>query len=198
VLAGANTGTLVVDNVNLGNGVLNIGQNTSGIGFIGVGTQGFETLAIESTGAANIIGTMNLPMDTGTAGAITITGDTSLTLATTANILTAAGSVLVEAMTHGGGIAGNFGRLASVDASGLAAGLTLNIAAGMLSTGKADTSGVVQNVAITGTANADTFYLYDAVNAGDSIVGGAGTDALVVFTGGVTTGTASGIESVDI
>ncbi|MCC2868735.1 MAG: hypothetical protein LK562_13385 [Candidatus Accumulibacter phosphatis] len=194
VLAGTNTGSLTLDNVTLG--ALNIGQNISILG-PGVTTEGFETLAIQSTGAPNVIGVMDLPMDTGTAGAINISGNKSLTIANNDNVLNGT-SGLVEAVTHSGGIIDNFGRLASVNASGLAASLTMNIPTGMLSTGKADTSGVAQNVTITGTGNNDTFFLQDTVQAGDSIVGGNGTDTLMVYTGGVTTGTASSIEAVDI
>jgi len=199
VLAGNQTGdqagNLTLDNVSVAQ--LNIGQNISILG-PGVITQGFETLAIQSTGTPNVVGMMDLPMDTDTAGAINISGDQSLTIANNANVVNGT-SGLVEAVTHGGGIVGNYGRLASVNASGLTASLTLNIPVGMLSTGKADTSGVAQNVTITGSDNNDTFFLQDAVQAGDSIIGGGGTnDKLVVYTGGVTTGTASGIEAVDI
>ncbi len=197
-LSGLNSSTMILNNVAVA--ALNIGQNTSGIGAIGVGTAGYETLAIQSNVAPNTIGTLNVPMDTGTAGAITITGSQNLTLATNLNITNAG---LVEGVTHGGGIAQPFGRLATIDATGMTgtAALTLNVVAGLLTTGKADTSGVVQNVTITGTANNDTFYLNDTVQAGDSILGGGGTmDRLVVYTGGVTTGTGTvtSVESVDV
>lgn len=194
VLKGSNTGSIALKDVDLG--TLNIGQNAS-IATIAVNTNGFEHLTIDSTEAANTVRTINLPMDTGTDGSITITGDQSLTIATTTNVTNLG---LAEAVTHAGGILQANGRLATIDASGMTgdAALTLTIAAGLLTTGKADTSGVVQDVTITGTGNADTFYLFDTVQAGDKIVGGGGTDTLVVYTGGVTTGTVSAVEALDI
>lgn len=193
VLKGANTGSVVVDNVQIG--ALNIGQNTSGIEGTGVGTNGYENLTITSTGAAtNTISTLNVPMDTGTDGKIVLEGDAALVLANTANITGAAG---VEAVIHGGGIAQAQGRLATVDASAMTGALTLNVGNGLLSTGKADTSGVVQDVTITGTQADDTFYLNDLVQAGDKIVGGGGSDTLVAYQGGVL-GTVSGVENLSV
>jgi hypothetical protein len=194
-LAGENSSALTLDNVAVTR--MSIGQNTSGIAFRGVGVQGYENLEITSTGAANTVGRFDLPMDTGTAGSIDIIGDTDLTLANSANIVNAA-SGLAEAESYAGGITGNYGRLAEVDASGLDAALTMTIGAGMLSTGKADTSGVNQDVTITGTASDDTFYLYDTVQAGDTVEGGDGVDTVVVYTGGVTTGILANIETTDI
>jgi hypothetical protein len=193
-LAGENTSTLELSNVSLA--AVNVGQNTSGIAARNVGTQGYENLTINSTGANNSVNTLNLPMDTGSNGAITITGDTDLNIAGSTSILNAAG--LVEATQFINGIATTNGRLATIDASALEGSLTLNIQAGLLSTGKADTSGVAQDVTITGSANADTFYLNDVVQQGDTIDGGDGEDTLVVYTGGVTTGTVSNIENLDI
>ena len=72
-------GTLALGNVQLGR--LNVGQNTSDIGARGVGVNGYEQLTLESNGTAtNTIGTLNLPMDTGTDGKLTITGDASIVL----------------------------------------------------------------------------------------------------------------------
>lgn len=196
VLKGDNTASMTLNSVDLG--TLNMGQNAdAGINALGVATNGFETMTLSSTGTANTVRNVNLPMDTGTAGKIMITGDQSLTLATTTPITNLG---LGEAVTHGGGVLQANGRLASIDASGMTgtAALTLNIAAGLLTTGKADTSGTDQNVTITGSANADTFYLSDIVQAGDSIVGGLGIDTLVVYTGGVTTGTVTAVEVLDI
>ncbi|TMQ76023.1 beta strand repeat-containing protein [Candidatus Accumulibacter phosphatis] len=190
VLRGDNTGSIAVSNVQVGR--LNIGQNTSGITAPGVTTNGFEHLTLNSTGAANTIGTLDIPMDTGTSGNLTITGDQALTLAARANILQTAGSVLVEGAVYTGGVTGNQGRLASIDASALTAPLALNIAPGLLTTGKADTSGVVQNVSIKGTGVDDIFFLNDTVQNGDNIDGGAGNDTLLVYTGGVGTVTLSG------
>ena len=187
-LQGATTGTLNLSDVQIG--AVNIGGNSSGVGASGVGNvggasnnTGYENLTINSTGANNSIGALNLPMDTGTAGKITITGDKNLTLAAVTNIINAANNT-VESQNYAGGILQVGGRLASIDASALTGTLTLNIAAGTFTTGKADTSGQTQDVSILGGAGDDTFYLGDTIQAGDSLNGGGGTDNLIVVNGG--------------
>lgn len=194
-LAGINTGTMTLSNVQIA--ALNIGQNTSGIAARGVGTQGYENLTLESKGSANVIGTLNLPMDTGSAGVLTITGDQNLRLGARANIVNAANGALVEAAnvyTAGTGIAQAGGRIAAIDASGLTGDLTL-VLDNILDIGKADTSGVVQNVTVTGGKGNDTFVLYDAVQAGDKINGGDGTDTLLFYSGSSIASVADSIEA---
>lgn len=200
-LAGANTSRLELQNVQLG--ALNIGTNTSGVGAaLGVGGQGYEDLTIASNGSPNAIGAMILPMDTGTAGKITLEGSANLTIGTTFSI-TNPGSGLAEGVGHGGGISGNAGRLAAIDASAMTGALSINIgsaaAGGMiLSTGKAGTSGVAQDVTITGTQSDDAFWLNDVVGKGDVINGSDGNDTLVVLAGGVTGGLVNKVESIDV
>lgn len=199
VLSGDNTGALTLDSVNLAR--VNIGQNTSGVGVNGVGNQGYEHLAIESTGTSNAIGALNLPMDTGTEGSVTITGDQDLTLATTTPVTHPVNTNLVESITYAGGIQLANGRLASIDASALEGDLTLNIAAGVFTTGKADTSGVNQDVSIIGGAGDDTFILRDRIQSGDSLDGGDGDDLLIVNAGGIIDATSSvvnGIENLEV
>ncbi len=200
-LAGANTGRLELKNVQLG--ALNVGTNTSGVGAaLGVGTQGYENLTIASNGSPNAIGAMGLPMDTGTDGKIVMEGAANLTIGTTFNIVNP-GSGLAEGVGHGGGIAGNAGRLAAIDASAMTGSLSINIgnaaAGGMiLSTGKAGTSGQPQNVTITGTKADDAFWLNDVVGKGDVINGDDGNDTLMVLGGGVTGGMVNKVESIDV
>jgi len=83
-LAGANTGTLNLSDVQVG--TVNIGRNSSGTSFAGVSGQGYENLTINSNSAPNNIGTLNLPMDTVTTGKVTILGSQNLTLGTTKRI----------------------------------------------------------------------------------------------------------------
>lgn len=198
VLAGSNTTSLTLDNVQLG--TVNIGQNTSGVGASGVGIQGYENITIESTGVSNSVGVLNLPMDTGTAGKITITGDQDLTLGAAIPVINGA-TTTTESTRYAGGIAQANGRLSAIDASALTGDLTLNIGAGLLSTGKADTSGVVQNVTITGGSGNDKFILQDVVQAGDSLTGGTGTDTLIVTSTGTVNSVSSvitGIENLEV
>lgn len=201
VLRGLNTGTLALNNVQVG--TLNIGQNTSGVGpaAFGVGINGFENLTLTSSGgAANTVGNFNLPMDTGTSGKIVITGDQDLTLGAPSSVINAA-SATVESTLYNSGVLQTGGRLSAIDASGFTKNLTLNIQAGLLSTGKADTSGVAQNVTITGGSGNDTFILGDIVQAGDSLTGGTGTDTLIVNSGGTVNSQSSiltGFENVQV
>lgn len=199
-LAGDNTGTITLDNVNLGGptGTLNIGQNTSGIGGLGVGTRGFENLTINSAGAAaNVVSTLNLPADTDTDGVVTITGSADLTLGAQVNIVNNGNAALTEATgvwLANTGLAQTGGRLASIDASAFTGNLNL-LLDNVLDIGKADTSGVVQNVAVTGGSGNDNFILYDVVQAGDTISGGSGgNDTLSFYSGSALNSVATGID----
>ncbi|MCH8623101.1 DUF4214 domain-containing protein, partial [Undibacterium sp. TS12] len=191
-LLGANTGTLNLSDVQIG--TVNIGQNTSGTSGLGVGNQGYETLTINSTGNVNNVGTLNLPMDTGTTGKVTILGDKDLTLAQTSNVVN--GVTTIESVNYSGGILQAAGRLSAIDASGFKGNLTINLGNGIFTTGKADTSGANQNVTVTGGSGNDTFYLADTIQSGDSLTGGDGTDTLVIVNGGNITAGAAGSSIV--
>jgi len=205
VLRGDNTGTLALSNVQVG--TLNIGQNMGGVATntgpgvyvgLGVGTNGFEHLTLTSSGgAANVVGVMNLPMDTGTAGGLTITGNSDLSLGNVQNVVNAANNALVEAAgvhVPGSGVAQAGGRIAAIDASAFTGNLTL-VLDNILDVGKAETSGVVQNVTVTGGSGNDTFALYDAVQAGDSINGGNGDDTLIFYSGSSLASVATSVEA---
>ncbi|MEF8769348.1 beta strand repeat-containing protein [Candidatus Accumulibacter contiguus] len=193
VLQGPNAGSLKVSNVQIG--TLNVGENTSAIGARGVGLNGFEELALTSTGgASNTIGILGLPMDTGTAGKLTITGDQNLALGAPVPVIL---GNTVESLTYQNGVTQANGRLSAIDASGFTKNLTLNIQAGLLSAGKADTSGVPQNVTITGGSGNDKFILGDTVQAGDSLTGGAGTDTLIVTSAGTVNSVSSVVTSME-
>ncbi len=197
VLSGDNTGSLEVNNVQVR--AINLGQNTSGIAARGVSGQGFENLNLMTSGAAaNAIGTLNLPGDTDTDGVVTITGTGDLLLGGRGNAVNNLNNSLVEAAnvyTAGTGIAQAGGRLASIDASGLQGNLTI-VLDNILDVGKAGTSGVQQNVTVTGGEGDDTFVLYDVVQAGDKLDGGAsGNDNLLFYSG---SGLNSVAEKIDV
>ena len=198
-LDGENSVSLEVDNVQVG--ALNIGQNTSGIAARGVSTQGYENIALNSTGAPNSIGTFNIPMDTGTAGVLTVTGDTDLTLGASIDAVNIANNALVEVENlHvvGTGVALAGSRIATIDASGLGGNFTI-VLDNILDVGKAGTSGVDQDVSVIGGNGDDTFVLYDVVQAGDSIDGGAGgTDTLLFYTGSALDSTAANIDNASM
>jgi hypothetical protein len=198
-LAGENTVSLEVDNVQVG--ALNIGQNTSGIAARGVGTQGYENITLNSTGAANAIGTFNIPMDTGTAGVLTITGDTDLMLGGVADAVNTVNNALTEVENlHvvGTGIQLAGSRIATIDASALEGNFTI-VLDNILDVGKAGTSGVDQDVSVIGGAGDDTFVLYDIVQTGDSIDGGsAGNDTLLFYSGSALNSMANGIDNASM
>jgi hypothetical protein len=198
-LAGENTVSLEVDNVQVG--ALNIGQNTSGIAARGVSTQGYENITLNSTGAANAIGTFNIPMDTGTAGVLTITGDTDLMLGGVADAVNIANNALIEVEdlhVAGTGVQLAGSRIATIDASALAGNFTI-VLDNILDVGKAGTSGVDQDVSVTGGAGDDTFVLYDAVQSGDSIDGGSGgNDTLLFYSGSSLDSVAANIDNASM
>ncbi|MCP5243551.1 MAG: hypothetical protein H6940_09000 [Burkholderiales bacterium] len=198
-LAGENSVSLEVDNVQVG--ALNIGQNTSGIAARGVGTQGYENIALNSTGAPNSIGTFNIPMDTGTAGVLTITGDTDLTLGAAIDAVNIANNALIEVENlhvAGTGVALAGSRIATIDASALEGNFTI-VLDNILDVGKAGTSGVDQDVSVTGGNGDDTFVLYDVVQTGDSIDGGAGgSDTLLFYSGSALNSVAANIDNASM
>ncbi|MFZ6761039.1 beta strand repeat-containing protein, partial [Undibacterium sp. Ji50W] len=188
VLTGANVGALNLSDVQVG--TVNIGGNTSGSSANGVGGTGYETLTVNSAGANNFIGTLNLPMDTGTAGKVIITGNTNLNLGSTTNVVSSVGTI--ESVNYQGGILQAAGRLSTVDASAFTGNLTINLGNGIFTTAAADTSGSVQNVSIIGGKGADVFILADTIEAGDSLTGGDGNDTLIIVNGGNVTAGATG------
>lgn len=198
-LAGENTVSLEVDNVQVG--ALNIGQNTSGIAARGVSTQGYENITLNSTGAANAIGTFNIPMDTGTAGVLTITGDTDLMLGAVADAVNTANNALIEVENlHvvGTGVQLAGSRIATIDASALVGNFSI-VLDNILDVGKAGTSGVDQDVSVIGGNGDDTFVLYDVVQSGDSIDGGAGgNDTLLFYSGSALNSMANGIDNASM
>nr|WP_315484493.1 SwmB domain-containing protein [uncultured Undibacterium sp.] len=184
VLMGDNKGALNLSDVQIG--TINIGENITTSGN-GVANTSYEQLTISSTGQNNNVGTLNLPMDTGSAGSITINGDKALTLAQTTNVVNTAanGAQTIESVTFSGGLTGVNGRLATLTADGMTAGgVKLNLDAGFFTTGKADTSGVTQAVSVTGSKFDDTFYLGGKVEAADKLAGGLGNDTLVIYNAG--------------
>lgn len=193
-LAGSNTGKLNLSDVQVG--TVNIGGNSSTVNAAGVSTTGYENLTINSASVANSIGTLNLPMDTGVNGKVTITGSKDLTLASKSSVINGA-TTTVESTNYAGGIAQASGRLASIDASAFTGNLTLNIGNGIYTTGQADTSGTLQNVTITGGSGNDKFILQDTIQAGDSLTGGDGTDTLIIVNGGNVNSSSSSVTKIE-
>lgn len=200
-LSGSNTGTMTLDNVNVL--TLNIGQNTSAIAARGVGTQGYENLTVTVKGSSNdVVGTLNAPQDTGVTGTVTLKNDTgstaSLRVGAQGNIVNAGNAALIEVAglaTAATGLQGTGGRLATYDGSGMAGALTL-VLDNVFDIGQAGTSGAVQNVTVKGGAGADVFHVFDAIQAGDKLEGGAASDTLVLNATDNVAGANGSIASV--
>lgn len=196
VLKGDNTGSLTLNNVQLR--TLTIGQNVSGINSGGVNLQGYENLTINSTGAGtNQVKYLGLPSDTDTDGVITISGKTNLILGEDNDIVNNNNNNLIEAADVWQGFSGiqqAGGRLAKIDASGFEGNLTL-VLDNILDVGKADTSGVKQDVTVSGGKGNDTFVLFDAVESGDKLEGNGGTDTLQFYVGSSLASTATSFEN---
>jgi len=137
--------------------------------------QGFESMALHSTQAANTVAQIGA---TSLESAV-IDGDQNLTLGGSANLLAAAGSSVVEGTVYSAGFANVTGTLESVDASGLAGALDINLGGEVVST-KAGTPGTQVDFNFVGTGANDTVRLLGGLNAGDTIDMGEGDNNLVI------------------
>jgi len=183
-LAGENRGTLNLDGASMYR--LGIGRDT----FLETGhvsLESYEHLTINVESASSI-GFLDLPMDSGSAGSIIITGTADLEL----------GRVdyqakIKEQIVYSGGIQQTGGHLASIDASALTGNLTL-VLNNIMDVDKAGSSGVQQDVTVIGGSGDDIFSLYDVMQAGDRIIGGEGTDTLLFYSGSGINPVAESIE----
>ncbi len=152
---------------------------------------GFETINITSSTNTNTIGQLTAE----DLEVLTIAGDQAFNLRTEVNTV---GDQGVEATRYGGGLANTGGSLSTVDASALTADLALTLGAELVA-GQDGTSGVAQNVAVTGGSGNDTFYLNaTTVETGDSIDGGDGTNTVVLLSGATIAGTVSNVQGAEI
>lgn len=152
---------------------------------------GFETINLSSTGAANTVGSL-FAEDLET---LNISGDQNVTLG---NAGTTTGGQGVEATVYTGGLQNVAGSLAAVNASTLAAGLDIVLGA-ELNAGADGTSGVAQDVTVTGGTGDDIFRLVNTtLNATDSIDGGEGANTLVMLSNSTVAGTVSNVQAAEI
>lgn len=185
-LAGAaDSTTLTVSNVNTGG--IRVEQNAL------VPTQGFETINLVSTGAANVV-TVLQAEDLQT---LNITGTQDLRLGGSAPTIGAQG---VESTRYADGLANVSGSLTKIDASALEGKLDLTL--GNESGANLDnTSGVAVQLTVTGGKGDDTIRLVNATVGGtttntDRIDGGAGNNTMVIV--GSTTIAAAGTVAVPV
>ncbi|MCC6206188.1 MAG: hypothetical protein IT533_14450, partial [Hyphomicrobiales bacterium] len=154
-------------------------------------SQGFETLNLKSTGAANAVGYISAE-DLRTAN---ITGDEDLTLGNTADVTRSDGGV--DAIHRGAGFSNVAGSLSLIDASGLDA--SLDISVGSESTAFKDgTSGTPVDISIIGTKHDDAIRMLAGIDsAKDKVDGGEGDDIIQVFNS-VTKGSVLNVEHLDV
>ncbi|MEZ5802494.1 MAG: hypothetical protein R3E51_03450 [Rhizobiaceae bacterium] len=161
------------------------------LGVSGQGSQGFETLNLESTGAANVVG----EIEAEDLQTVKITGDEELTLGWTEDVKRESGQV--EAFHRGAGFTDVAGSLSVIDASGLDAALDVSV--GAESTASKDgTSGTPVDISIIGTKHDDAIRLlagFDSAN--DKVDGGEGDDTIQVFNS-VTKGSVANVEHLDV
>jgi hypothetical protein len=181
VAGAADTANLLLNNA--GTGFLNLQSMT--------GKEGIETLNLTSSGGANSVG-QTTAQDLGT---VNIAGDQSLLLGNSADTTNGAGGT-VEATHYGNGFANVAGSLSKVDASGLKAGLEVNLGTEVVAL-KDGTSGVDVDFAFTGTGSDDTVRLLSGLNKGDAFDLGEGTDTVSLFQS-AGAGSIKGTESVNI
>lgn len=193
-LAGAaDTTTLTLNQVNVA--AIFVEERLNG------GAEGFETINLVSGGTAPNTTVAFQAEDLRT---LNISGGSALTIGGTANTTGPQG---VEATRYNGGLANVAGSLSAINASALTANLDLVIN-GEITAGLDGTSGLAVNLTVTGGAGNDTFRLAAGtqVQAGDRIVGGAGTNTLqllgnnAVATDGPTTNgpTVTAVQNLDI
>lgn len=165
-----------------------LGANTGAVGL----TDGYETINLVSSGAANTIGTFSAE----DLRVLNISGNQNLTLGTTNN--TVSGN-LVEATRYNAGLANVTGSLTTVNASTFTGNLDYTIGGEIL--GIADnTSGVPVNMSITGGSGNDTFRLAlgSGVQATDRIDGGTGNNTLTILGNAAVAGTVANVQTLEI
>lgn len=151
---------------------------------------GVETLNLESTGAANRVGVLQVEdLET-----LIIAGDQALSLGTEEP--TVRGSGQIEATRYGAGLDAVAGSLDTIDASALEAGLSINLG-GEVVANQDGTSGKAVDFDFTGTAHDDTVRLLNGLNKGDTFDLGDGNDTVALFQSAAA-GALNGVESVEL
>lgn len=193
------TTTLTLNRVNVvglsvedtdGNGLTNAVTGVVGL------TDGYETINLVSSGAANTVGTFSAE-DLRT---LNISGAQNLTLGSTNNTVSAG---LVEATRFNAGLTNVSGSLSAVNAAAFAGRLTYHIGAEINAIAD-DTSGVPVQLQVTGGTADDTFVLTQGASidaaAGniDRIDGGTGANKLVLTGGAAQAVNAAGTPAAPV
>ncbi len=185
--AGDNAADVTLNNAALGNLVI---QSVDG-------TEGYETLNLNSVGSANTVGTLFAE----DLEVLNIAGDQNLTLGGN-GVVRQVVNGRIEAERHDNGLANVAGSLHTIDASGFTGDLDITLGAEINAT-LDNTSGVPVNFQVKGGSGDDTFRLADGVIIGgtatntDTIDGGAGNNTLVINGGTIIqAGTAATIANV--
>lgn len=161
---------------------LNLDNTLFGVGgaVVTAPTQGYETITIDSVGSPNAIGTLGIFGN----NTLNVTGKQNLLLGAS---LRTGGPVSTnqEASNFQAGLNGVFGFLSNVNAQALTGALTYHIGT-EINGASSGGSGAPIEMTITGGNQGDTFVLATgalvggATNNTDKIIGGDGTDKVVV------------------
>jgi len=178
--------------------VVNLTLNDADLGYLSIddenGTSGLgiETLNLVSKGGANRVEEFNLE----DGEAVKITGDSKLELGDQFEIVRA-GTSQVESFSRSAGFVNVAGSLKSIDASGLGAGIKINLGEETIAN-QDGTSGTKVDFNFVGTGFDDTIRLLAGLDTNDDkIAGGAGNDTVQVYAS-VTKGSVTDVENLDI
>ncbi|WP_113913626.1 DUF4214 domain-containing protein [Roseovarius dicentrarchi] len=153
------------------------------------GQQGFETLDLTSEGSFNSVG-MTFAQD---LEAVNISGDQGLRLGDSESTFF---GQRVEATQYDAAFTNVAGSLSTIDASGLNAGLEINLDSEVNAI-QDGTSGTPVDFNFTGTGQDDVVRLLNGLGAGDMIDLGAGADQVTIFDDAVA-GSILNTETVNI
>lgn len=170
-----------------------LGNTNALTGVVGL-ADGFETLNLVSTGAANAVGTLSIE----DARTLNISGTQNLRLGAENTVVGAQGQ---EATGYAAGLANVAGSLTAINAAALTANLRLHIGT-EINAGLDGTSGTAVQLNVTSGSGNDTFILTAGANVGgaagniDVIDGGTGANTLVTVGGSIAAAATPNVRNV--
>lgn len=170
-----------------------LGNTNALTGVVGL-ADGFETLNLVSTGAANAVGVLSIE----DARTLNISGTQNLRLGAENTVVGAQGQ---EATAYAAGLANVAGSLTAINAAALTANLRLHIGT-EINAGLDGTSGVAVQLNVTSGSGNDTFILTAGANVGgtatntDVIDGGTGANTLVSVGGSIAAAATPNVRNV--
>jgi hypothetical protein len=184
---------LGLSDVNVNNLTVQAGQ-ASAAGVVTLGSDGIETITMNSTGSANSMTTFTAKQ----LKTLNITGDQGLAMGGNISITNTVGATTTtEATRFVDSLVGTNGTLSAINAAALTGNLDITLGTEFQAQ-VAGTSGVDTALSVTGGTGNDTIRLVGStVATNDKIDGGTGTNTLVI-TGGTTIAAAPAANVVNV